>query len=271
VCGNGVVEKGEECDDGGTMDGDGCSHDCKNEVVGPTAFRIKTLSLVDPDIFANALNCAKLTGTVNNQLKASLTGDTNPKDGFYDLSPMLIFRPLAQDKASSELDFVLGQCSITDGTCSIAGAMSYSATEHNKASGLCLAAGADHDNGGVVNAPTDDCFYNDAATIHISLQGADITLQDAQIAAVYNADPATGLTKGLIRGFLSQADADATTLPATLPIIGGQPVSALLGGDEYCPGSDSSAGGVNQEDSYNGQRGWFFYLNFTAATATLTE
>jgi cysteine-rich repeat protein len=28
-CGNGVVESGEVCDDGNTVDGDGCSHDCE--------------------------------------------------------------------------------------------------------------------------------------------------------------------------------------------------------------------------------------------------
>ncbi len=32
VCGNGILETGEECDDGNTVDGDGCSCDCKIEV-----------------------------------------------------------------------------------------------------------------------------------------------------------------------------------------------------------------------------------------------
>jgi cysteine-rich repeat protein len=36
ACGNYVVEPGEECDDGNTNDGDGCSHDCHLEVVPPT-------------------------------------------------------------------------------------------------------------------------------------------------------------------------------------------------------------------------------------------
>jgi cysteine-rich repeat protein len=35
VCGNGVVESGEECDDGNTSDGDGCSASCQIEVVEP--------------------------------------------------------------------------------------------------------------------------------------------------------------------------------------------------------------------------------------------
>jgi F-type H+-transporting ATPase subunit b len=31
VCGNGIVEPGEECDDGNTIDGDGCSSKCQRE------------------------------------------------------------------------------------------------------------------------------------------------------------------------------------------------------------------------------------------------
>ena len=34
-CGDGMVQaaEGEECDDGGTIGGDGCSHDCKVEII----------------------------------------------------------------------------------------------------------------------------------------------------------------------------------------------------------------------------------------------
>src|SRR5258706_2783370 len=35
TCGNGVVEvdKGDQCDDGNTVDGDGCSSTCQNEII----------------------------------------------------------------------------------------------------------------------------------------------------------------------------------------------------------------------------------------------
>ena len=36
VCGNGIPETGEECDDGNTADGDGCDSNCQVEVAGPT-------------------------------------------------------------------------------------------------------------------------------------------------------------------------------------------------------------------------------------------
>jgi len=35
VCGNGVIETGEECDDGNVVDGDGCSSTCQTEAEGP--------------------------------------------------------------------------------------------------------------------------------------------------------------------------------------------------------------------------------------------
>jgi len=34
VCGNGILETGEECDDGNLIDGDGCTSKCKNQVCG---------------------------------------------------------------------------------------------------------------------------------------------------------------------------------------------------------------------------------------------
>jgi len=35
VCGDGIIEMSEECDDGNRIDGDGCNHDCKLEVPLP--------------------------------------------------------------------------------------------------------------------------------------------------------------------------------------------------------------------------------------------
>ena len=35
VCGNGIVEEGEQCDDGNTVNGDGCSSTCQTEVPPP--------------------------------------------------------------------------------------------------------------------------------------------------------------------------------------------------------------------------------------------
>jgi TonB family protein len=40
VCGNGILEAGEQCDDGNTSDGDGCSSTCiKDVLIDPTALQ----------------------------------------------------------------------------------------------------------------------------------------------------------------------------------------------------------------------------------------
>jgi cysteine-rich repeat protein len=266
VCGNHVVEHGEECDDGNTDDGDGCSHDCKVEVVPPTGFRIVTMQLADPHIYFASFGCSDLTSVVNGQLSSNLTGDAD-NDGFLDLSPVAVFRPLAQGKAGSSLDFLLGKCKKADGTCSGNGVTKYSADESNITQGTCLVPGADHytgydsgNNATPVNSVQNNCMVTASTTLEISLQGTSLTLQDAQIAAVYSGNPATGLTSGLVRGFLSKADADNAILPANLPLVGGKAISALLGGFGNC----TSAPGHDDTDTFNGQQGWYFYLNFTA-------
>ena len=33
VCGNGIIESGEQCDDGNLVDGDGCSSTCQIEIM----------------------------------------------------------------------------------------------------------------------------------------------------------------------------------------------------------------------------------------------
>ena len=78
------------------------------------------------------------------------------------------------------------------------------------------------------------------------------------VRATFVGLPAQGLVNGLLRGFISETDADNTIMPASLPLVGGQPLSALLaGGTNNCaPHSDID---INQ-----GVSGWWFYLNFSA-------
>jgi hypothetical protein len=113
-----------------------------------------------------------------------------------------------------------------------------------------------------VATPSGPCFVSDTETITITLSGIPITLSDAQVAATYSGNPATQLVNGLVRGFISEADADATILPDTLPVVGGQPLSAVL------PGGTDNCAGHSDMDSNGGTAGWWFYLNFTAGPAT---
>jgi hypothetical protein len=101
-------------------------------------------------------------------------------------------------------------------------------------------------------------------TTTITLAGIPITLHQAQIAGQYVGNPATGTTNGLLRGFISEADANATTIPPSFPIVGGQPLSRLLaGGSGACPS-------FSDKDT-NTVVGWWFYLNFPTTRVTWTD
>src|SRR5262249_62085589 len=114
--------------------------------------------------------------------------------------------------------------------------------------------------------PTGPCFVSDGHDIVIQLQGVNLTLHSAHIAATYNASPATGLTNGLIRGFVTQADADATIIPLPAP-IGNTPLAKLL------PGGTGSCASYSDMDTGPARttKGWYFYLNFTGVKDPYSE
>ena len=118
----------------------------------------------------------------------------------------------------------------------------------------------------ITTAPANGaCFVSTQSSITFTLAGVNITLTDAQIAAAYQGNPATGATNGLLRGFLSEAAANQIFLPADLPIVGGRSLGSLLrGGTGNCmSGSD--------KDTNNGVVGWWFYLNYTATVRPWTD
>ena len=102
------------------------------------------------------------------------------------------------------------------------------------------------------------------ASLSFDLAGISVPLEAAQLSATYNAAPATGLTNGLLMGFLSEATADSILLPATLPLVGGQPLSFVLpGGPGNCSLGDDRDTGPDGSTP-----GWWFYFNFTAVEVT---
>jgi len=99
-------------------------------------------------------------------------------------------------------------------------------------------------------------------TLMLMLAGVTITLEDARVAATYTGNPATGLTTGFVRGFISETEAQSITLPATLPLVGGQTLSAILPGGM---GNGCANRGDDRDTGPDGTtRGWYFYINFTA-------
>lgn len=269
VCGNNVIEMGEQCDDGNTDAGDGCDDTCQLE---PTAFRIETLELRDPHPFATAIIilCADITGELNDELENAITMDTDG-DGFLDFNVVNLFRPLSQMAPTSPLDLIFAECVPPVGmtSCDLpVGQTPISSTATNMAMGTCLAPEMGTTSGynpAITNA-TGPCYASLPEDLSINLGGILIPLTDAQIGATYVGAPATSLINGLLKGFISEADAQAIVIPADIPVIGGFNLASLLpGGMGNCnAGDDRDIGpdGVTM--------GWWMYFNFTASEVPWT-
>jgi hypothetical protein len=108
---------------------------------------------------------------------------------------------------------------------------------------------------------------NVTVPIILSQGTLNLPLQNVEIAAIYNANPTTGLTTGLFRGFLTEAAANSTPLPAGLPFIGGDPLARVIK-----RGTGSCTSGTDDRDSLvppsGGASGWWFYVIFTAQRIT---
>ena len=64
---------------------------------------------------------------------------------------------------------------------------------------------------------------------------------------------------------MSETVANATVLPMDLPVLGGSPISSLL------PGGTGNCASHDDRDTHNGEMGWWFYADFTAAPAPWTD
>lgn len=274
VCGNGVPEPGEQCDDGNMNNNDACANNCMTNIV-PTAFRFSDLDLRDPHVFVSLLGCNDLTDnspffSVNGEIQTSITTDGTDSDTFLDLSPTLVFRPFSQTAPTMPVELHFANCTAPVGTTSCVPATGGAAamgTATNVTSGQCLGpvAGTTRPYTPAITTPTAPCFVTDAVTVTLNLGGIPVTLRNAQVSASYVGNPATLLANGLLRGFISEADANATIIPASFPIVGGKPLSSLLaGGMGACPT-------YSDKDTNNGMSGWWFYLNFPATRVPWTN
>jgi hypothetical protein len=137
-------------------------------------------------------------------------------------------------------------------------------TATNLATGTCLTplAGTLRPYSPAVTSPSGPCYAAGPVTVPINLGGIPITLRDARIAATYVGNPAGNTTNGLLMGFISETDANATIIPASFPLVGGQSLSSLL------PGGTGNCATHDARDMNGAVRGWWFYLNFTAPRVT---
>jgi cysteine-rich repeat protein len=277
VCGNAVVESGEQCDDGNQDNTDACSNTCRLPIV-VSAYRFSDMDLRDPHVFVNFLGCRDVTDTqlagfsVNNALQTSIQTDGTDADTFLDLSIVTVFRPIDQANGKTtalEINFADCTSPLASTSCT-AGASSTLTMATSQATGTCLAAlaGTTHGYTPAIVSPIGSCYVSGTTTLTINLGGIPVTLSSATVAATYSGNPATTTVNGLVRGFISETDANNTIIPATFPLVGGQPLSALLpGGDPPGPNNTNCAA-YSDLDINNGVRGWWFYLNFTAPKVT---
>jgi len=276
MCGNKVVEAGEQCDDGNTDPDDGCTK-CQITPLPPTAFRMTDLDLRDPHTYIALIGCNDITdpnflGTsVNGLIQTAITSDGDmPPDGKLDFSPTVVFRPLDQSKATNSAEVHLAACTapLAGTSCKPGANPGTAITVTNMSGGQCLAAlpGTIRPYMPAITNTTAPCFVSNAVTLNIVLAGIPITLHDTKIAATYVGTPATGLTNGLLMGFISEADADATIIPSTVAVVGGKPLSSLLtGGTTLSDMMNACHTQKSDKDTNNGVKGWWFYLNFPAA------
>jgi hypothetical protein len=242
--------------------------------VAPTAFRMSDLDLRDPHMFVSFIGCQDITDTtlagfsVNGELQTSIQTDDDG-DGKLDLSPLIVFSPLDQTVPSSgSVDFLFGDCTAPAATTSCTpGSSTINTVGYDNMSAQCLTfvAGTVRPYTPAVTSTSGPCFVGAPFTLTLDLGGIPVTLSDAQIAATYVGSPASTLANGLVRGFISEADANNTTIPNTFPVVGGQPLSALL------PGGTGNCAAHSDKDMNGAVVGWWFYFNFPAATVPYTN
>ena len=247
-CGDRVITAPETCDDGNAMGGDGCSDTCRREA---RAFRATTLTIQDPHFFLSGF--IDITSSVNTELRNALTMDgDDPADGIVDLSPVVRFDPFDQVAMTTPMSVDFADCTLPLSSTACDGSgMATASVATNAAMGTCLAPIAStYPSGRGINSPAGPCFSSAVIPVlTIDLGGTIIRLQNAQVGGQYVGSPASRLATGLIMGFLSEADAMATTLPADIAVVGGRTVASLLRGSD--------------RDMLGTTRGWWFYLNYT--------
>jgi hypothetical protein len=234
-----------------------------------TRFRLSDLDLRDPHIWASPIGvCTDFTDTgfagiaFNPRLQASIQTDTDG-NGFLDQSFVLEFLPLDQSAPTNLFAAGQPQCTAPIGTTQcdpiIVPLLPGNATLTSVGQCATFLPGTVRPYTPAVGSATGPCFASVSGSVTLNLGGIPVTLTDAQVAATFVGNPATTLSNGLLRGFLSEAAANSTLIPAEIPVLGGQPLSSVL------PGGTGNCAAFSDKDIGPGNvPGWYFYLNFPA-------
>jgi hypothetical protein len=264
---------------------------------------------------------------LNPALSGLVTTDGNG-DGYLDLSFMLVFEPHNQANGGG------GNITVTEGLCLASDQTNCepdpdslntdTTTYASQTSGTCLgpipgtlgpwATGAPNGTWQTPqpiippNQPSGACFVSAATTFSINLEfeldgqieSLSVPLLDARIAGQWVNDPATSISNGLVRGFLTMQEADQQHLTLTVAVIGAInvnlgrdllpdnaastgsaagahgcgnvtrafPTGGTAGRNAHCKGGDTrdlrnSGSGASYQNC-----GWWFYINYTGIWAS---
>ena len=232
----------------------------------PDMFRITRLELRDPHLFTLALGilCTDVTGSVNDLVESETSLDADG-DGMVDQSFLVTFLPLDQSASCGAMVLANGRCTfpLDATTCYSNAHQNVKPTVYtNQVVETCLAVVPGTTSGYTpeTTSSTAPCFSSETLDFLFVLGGAPVFLEDVTIGATYAGELAGSLFNGLMRGFLRETEADDTHFPASIPILGGLPVSAVLPG-----GTGNCASGDDRDLGPDGETwGWWLYLNFSA-------
>jgi hypothetical protein len=249
------------------INGDGC---CPTGATGqddndcPAAYRITSLTLMDPHTFAGGAigGCNDVTTITNNSAQNAIDHDQN-NDGYFDDSTVIVFRPLLQTGGTTTPAslYFQAKCTTTATTCKPGSIASAALTASNLTSGTCLTpvSGSTKPYNPAVTDATGPCFSTGASNMTATILGATVSVQAAQIGGTYMGGPATGVMNGLYAAFVTQTVADSTN------VLGTQKMSSFL------PGGTGNCNMMSDKDTYNSTSGWWVYYNFTATAVPWTD
>lgn len=240
------------------------------------AFRFTDLDLRDPHVFISFVVCNDITdnplfGTfsVNREIARRINADDD-SDGRLDQSYLLEFLPLDRTKPTNLVAFGSADCSAPAGPSTTCGTLAAPAVAGDATMGppaACLGAlqGTVQPYIPPVVQPVLPCFATPAGMVTLDLAGTPLTLREVALSATFVGIPGESLASGLLRGFISETDADATIIPASVPLLGGRTLSSVL------PGGTGSCAQASGKDNLDGVTGWWFYFNFVAIRVATTD
>ena len=235
-----------------------------------TVFRDDSLALRDPHVFADVpvFGCVDFTdqpipGTefsLNGEIDTALNNDADGDD-LLDLSPLTALDIADPQAVGPMVTRLQGACPAPAPPMSCGAAAQPPAAQpaENRDSGNCLAPVPGTTSGYMPGVPTigAPCFATRAATLTTELNGLSIPLQGARLGAT-RVDGGMALAPVLTLGFLRESDADQIPLPQDIPLLGGEPLSSIL------PGGAGNCAAGDDRDTFEGESGWWFYLESSA-------